>query len=251
MDDTRKMNWLNEQTSGVVYLSAPKTDFEHPYTTVRQKENRLLSDEAVQLLPNTKKDSPHASEWKKRADTLKRFQRYLVQKGTQTVLEIGCGNGWFAHQLASEGRTVIGLDVGQLELEQAARCFSLPHLYFVCCTDFSLIPPSSFDCIVFNASIQYFELSADWWQQLFALLKPDGEIHLLDSPFYTQHELSAAQQRSKTYFQGLDIPSASDYYFHQTWDLLPKNAKIHYKPNKWKRLLRPNSSPFPWICIQP
>lgn len=243
------MNWRKlEKENGVIYLTAPKIEFERDYTAVRQKENRLLSDETVKVLPFLKVGT-HLDEWKKRVDSLNRMKPFLTQLEHKTILEIGCGNGWFSNLLVKKNNTVIGLDVGKQELEQAARCFTNENLHFVCCTDLNLLPDLAFDCIVFNASIQYFDISESWWKMIFKKVKKGGEIHLIDSPFYDDNEVEAAKERSKKYFEQLNENQAHSYYFHHRWSELPKDFDLLYKHRKINRFLNKNASPFPWIRI--
>lgn len=243
------MNWKHyHKEKGVVYLTAPKLDFEHEYIAVRQKENRLLTDETVKILPFLK-EGPHLQEWHKRVDTLNRIKPFLNQLDHKTILEIGCGNGWFSNLLVKGNNTVIGLDVGKDELEQAARCFQNENLNFVCCTDLNLLPKNEFDCVIFNASIQYFDLTSSWWEMIVNLVKKGGEIHVIDSPFYSETEIEAAKERSKKYFELLNEKQAHSYYFHHTWSELPSNSEILYKPQKMKRFFNKKASPFPWIRI--
>lgn len=243
------MIWEEQlKTKGVIFLTTPKMDFEMNYTAVRQKENRLLTDDIVKTLPFVK-EGPHVQEWRKRVDTLNRMTPFVNQLDHKTILEIGCGNGWFSNLLVKCNNTVIGLDVGKGELEQAARCFQKDNLHFVCCTDLHLLPENEFDCIVFNASLQYFDLSPSWWEMIYKKVKKGGEIHVIDSPFYNDDEVESAKERSKTYFEQLNENQAHSYYFHHSWSALPPSHELLYQPSRWKRLFNKNASPFPWIRI--
>lgn len=236
--------------NGVHYATPPKTAFEETYLLVRQQENRLPDDSLIRQLPEVPASHPHAREWRMRRQTLRRFMRYLAGNNFQTLLDIGCGNGWFTAKLTPFSHEITGLDVGQQELETAARCFPHERLTFLCCTDWRLLPEAYFDCITFNASIQYFSFSTDFWNQLFRLLKPGGEIHFLDSPFYAAEEVKAAKQRSLTYFKHQQAENAAAYYFHHTWEELPRGSEIRYSPAKWKQYFRWTQSPFPWIIVR-
>jgi ubiquinone/menaquinone biosynthesis C-methylase UbiE len=235
---------------GVHYATSPKEAFELSYMNLRQQENRVPHDALVQQLPKVPEHHPHVKEWRMRRKTLQRFMHYLSNNHFQTILDIGCGNGWFTAKLAPFAHEVVGMDVGKQELATAARCFPDERITFLCCTDWSLLPASYFDCIVFNASIQYFPFSTQFWNDLFRLLKPGGEIHLLDSPFYSAGEVNAAKKRSEVYFRKQQSEHAADYYFHHTWEELPPKSETHYLPSKWKQFLRIPQSPFPWIIIR-
>ncbi len=243
----QQSTWLIHPEHGVYFLTPPLESFEQSYTAVRNKEGRILTDEEVQRLPQS---STYAEEWEKRSWTALRFVSYVKKRGFQSVLEIGCGNGWFSALLSKDCSEVIGLDVGRLELEQAARCFPKAGLHYVCCSDWSLLPAQHFDCIVFNGSAHYFEPDGQFWESLYRILKPGGEIHLLDSNIYGREALQAAKQRSADYFSQLGETNAAAYYHHLTWDRLPANHDVLYRPSRFLNKLFSQRSPFPRIRIQ-
>jgi len=88
---------------------------------------------------------------------------------------------------------------------------------------------------------------------LFQYLKPHGEIHIIDSPLYTNDEISDAIQRSGQYYASLGFPEMAEQYFHHcTADLNPFDAKWLYRsaPRSLRqRILRSFDSPFPWLVI--
>jgi len=245
-----KLDWLHSQKNEVFYLTPPAKEFEEVYLNVRNKEQRVLQDEIVMLLPFVNEDHPYASEWKKRRDTLQRFTKYLSNRKPNRVLEIGCGNGWFAHKISDHTNICVGLDVGEEELQQAARCFSNDKLAFVCCEDWNQIPEGSFDLVVFNASIQYFDLTDQFWKDVYRLLDHGGEVHILDSMFYQKDMGVTAKSRSEEYFKELGVKEACSYYRHQTWEELPTNYKLKYKPTRLRSKFNRGKSPFPWIKIK-
>lgn len=234
--------------NNVLYLTEPKQEFEEVYARVRSKEERWLSDEMVRELPNLSAQNLHQKEWKKRAHSLKKILKILKQTNKLKLLEIGCGNGWFANALVKSGFTVDAVDVGKQELEQAARCFQDDNLKFICCDDLSLLDDSAYDAIIFNASLHYFNLSKSFWKLMGSKLQKKGDIFIMDSRFYKYHEVDSAKQRTENYFNQLNEPEAASYYKHLTWGVLPTH-KVIYSPSKIGRLFNPNQSPFPIIQI--
>ena len=243
-------NWLTNNENGVYYLTPPSAEFEGLYNAVRSLENRIHADETVLLLPHLARDHKHNNEWKKREWTSLNFCQYLKKKTTGTLLEIGCGNGWFSNSIAAHCTHVFALDVGREELEQAVRCFPSKNIDFICSTDWSKLPDNTFDHIVFNASMQYFDLTPAFWNHLNRCLTDQGEIHVLDTPFYEKSKIDGAKKRSLNYFSKIGVEKASAYYKHLPWRDLPKNFELMYTPNKWLQKLDTKRSPFPWIRIQ-
>jgi len=234
-----------------VYRNAEiDSPFEELYLDVREKENRLLDDSEVLQLPELPLEHVHHAEWRKRADTLKRFGKYLKQHRFATSLEIGCGNGWFSNYLADYTQKCIGQDINLKELQQAARVFSRPNLDFVCSENIlelaSLVAP---DLIVFNASLQYFNPEQGLLQSLTEVLNKDGEIHILDSPVYaSENEAQSAQSRSHKYYEDQHVPALAGFYFHYTQEQV-QGEWLYRPPGRIKRLLKPDSSPFPWLRL--
>jgi hypothetical protein len=86
------------------------------------------------------------------------------------------------------------------------------------------------------------------------LLSPHGEIHIFDSPVYTEATVDAARERSGTYFRSMGFPEMSGLYFHHTWSSFNgMEYEILYNPNsllnRMKKLVTV-TSPFPWISIK-
>lgn len=242
------MEHEKNEVNNVLYLTEPTQEFEEVYARVRTKENRWLSDDLVKGLPIVPNGHPHEKEWKKRVYSLNKILEILKKAGSLRILEIGCGNGWFSNKLVESGLQVDAVDIGKEELEQAARCFKSDQLRFICCNNLSLLDNSTYDTILFNASIQYFGLTRSFWELLNSKLQENGKIFIMDSPIYNENEVISAKYRSEEYFNQLNEPDASSYYKHLTWSNIPKHKAL-YSPSKLKRLFNSNQSPFPIIQI--
>jgi len=230
-------------------------DFEKLYMQLREKEGRVYSDKEVVTLPDLYETHPHYSEWRMRKQSCQKLISYLHKQQTPLkILEVGCGNGWLAHQLADvPGSKVIGTDINFTELQQAAKVFKeLPNLHFIY-TDIEsgLFEERQFDIIVFAASIQYFSSLNKIIGESMRLLKPNGEIHIIDSHFYSLTELNAAKQRSLLYYQSAGFPELADWYFHHSFDELRQfDYSTLYDPQSVFNRFLQNKNPFPWIRIQ-
>jgi len=233
-----------------------QVDFETLYLRLRDQERRIYSDEEVAQLPVIAITHPHYKEWQIRNESSRKLINYLQKrKHPNDILEIGCGNGWLSYRLSAISNSrVIGTDINFLEIQQAARVFqNSTNLHFIYApVDSEFFKEKRFDTIVFAASLQYFESLTGIINSTLRLLKPGGEIHIIDTAFYSQPELSPAKQRSRAYFETAGFPKMINYYFHHCLDELEiYNYSILYDPkrifNKFSRL----KNPFYWIRIQP
>lgn len=232
-----------------------KGDFEAIFTQLRQKEHRVYTDEEVAKLPIISSGHVHYKEWLLRKKSSQKLVAYLKKKWKALdILEIGCGNGWLSHQLSTiPGSRVIGSDINFSEIQQAANVFqNVPNLHFMYVdAEPGVFKEKRFDTIVFAASIQYFESLHKTISNTLKLLKPGGEIHILDSPFYSSPERMAAKLRTRHYYESAGFPEMADCYFHHCYDDLENyNYLKHYDPKSWRTKFLRNKNPFPWISIQ-
>ena len=228
--------------------------FTKTYIAVRTKERRVLTDEQVQQLPYVSPDNPNFNEWRIRKRSANRFLKYLShKKNIHRILEIGCGNGWFSNLIANKfpSISVIGLDINDFELEQANNTFQRENLTFVYGDIFELnsnVFEHEFDFVVFNASIQYFNDFDKVISKVKSFLKPNGEIHIIDSPFYNERNIITAKQRTFDYYNKLGFPEMAKNYFHHRIDNVV-DFEVLYHPKKigLSRIFKGIDSPFMWL----
>jgi ubiquinone/menaquinone biosynthesis C-methylase UbiE len=169
------------------------------------------------------------------------------------ILDVGCGNGWLCHHLSKiPGSNIAGIDTNRTELNQAKRVFDrIENVeFFYGGIDNERIRNEKFDAIIFAASIQYFPSLDSIIPAALRLLRPEGEIHILDSHFYKSSELEIARKRSFDYYHSLQFAEMTKYYFHHCVNELNLyHHKIFYNPDLFHNRFIKNKNPFPWICI--
>jgi ubiquinone/menaquinone biosynthesis C-methylase UbiE len=228
--------------------------FEETYLALRRKEGRMYSDEEVRWLPTVDSSHPYFTEWRIRKHSSDKLIRYLRnKKQSLRILEVGCGNGWLCFQLSKiEDSEVIGIDINKTELKQAQRIFGkFNNLEFVMAEiGDERIQSTKFDTIIFAASIQYFPSLDEIILSCLQILNEKGEIHILDSHFYSISKTVEARSRSERYFQSMGFSEMTQHYFHHDVQQLKKyNFKVLYNPSRMRRIFRIDKSPFPWIYI--
>ena len=239
------------QQQNVYYLTPEDPSFSKHYLAIREKENRVLSDTEVRKLPYLPKD-----EWPYRIKSTERFLTHVAKKKhPQHILTIGCGNGWFSNKIAevSTENQVVGLDVNREELEQAARIFKKKNLHFVYADIFKISKKCEtlFDIITLNGAIQYFQDFEGLLSLLKTFLTENGEIHIIDSPFYKMEEIAAAKERTKNYYTELGVPEmTSHYHHHDEKTVRDFEVWYAYKKNIIHKILGKKDSPFSWYVFK-
>jgi SAM-dependent methyltransferase len=198
---------------------------EQRYLRVRRLEGRVLGDAELRRLPAVPTGDPLAREWRWRARALGRLVAHLRRKTVPLrILDLGCGNGWMANRLAAQPHwALLAVDLNEAELRQGARLFGRGNLRFVYADVFGENAAGQtfrqafgqFDVVLLAASVQYFPDLGRLVAHLRGLLRPGGEIHLLDSHFYPDAAAcQAARQRSADYYARLGVPEMADFYHH-------------------------------------
>ncbi len=238
----------------------PRDDRSRLYLRARELEGRLYPDEIVARLPWMSASDPLASEWRIRADTAGRLVRYLDGLPRPlAVLEVGCGNGWLADRIAAiDGSRVIGMDASEPELAQARRVFGgRSNLDFVLGDITVASRPIDPPTVIVMASVaQYVADLAGLVAHLRTWLPPDGELHILETPFYAPGDVERARERSRRHYEALGVPGMAEIYRHHDRRVLDQfEPVLLYRPRSVlarveRRLLGWPRSPFPWLRIR-
>lgn len=244
------------------YLSDPSPFAEKTrrYLAVRQREGRVLSDEQVLHLPRT--DSPSRAqrrEWRWRARSLGRMLRYLRRRPAGLrILDLGCGNGWMSMRLAGlPGSAIWAVDVNLPELEQGARVAQAAGKTNVTFAFADILentlPEAHFDIVLLAAAVQYFPDLPALLAAARRVLKPGGEIHFIDSPFYPNEERRvAARSATRRYYTEKGAPEMAGYYHHHLWADVRAAGGENLSAGWWPRLLQRLRwwAPFPWVRVR-
>ena len=248
----------DQKQDGVYVLSEINDEFESLYLKVREKEKRIYSDTEIDNLPFCHDTNPHKNEWRLRKRSFLRFKDFLmIKNGNLNILDLGCGNGWFSGNLSKDfNHDFFCVDVNLTELKQGKRVLDSNRIKFIYADIFNTdFLAHFFSLIILNASVQYFPDLKKLIDRLFKLITINGEIHIIDSPFYSLDEVQNAKKRTMDYYSSINFPGMVQYYHHHSYEeLMEFKTKILYKPssikNKIRSLFLIKDSPFPWIVIK-
>lgn len=233
----------------------PAQLFAQQYYLLRKKEQRIYTDAELLCLPFVQAQHPHFKEWQIRKRSGRRLVKYLQQKNTPLkILEVGCGNGWLSAQLAAiENTEVTGIDINDEELEQAQRVFGTKQNLQFIFGDLreDVLQDNIFDIIIFAASLQYFPSLKEIVNRAVKQLTLQGEIHIVDTHFYTAGEAEAAKQRTEKYFASVGFETMANFYFHHSMNELERfNHKFLYNPSAFLSRFNKNKNPFHHVIIK-
>ena len=232
--------------------------FEDAYLKVRKKESRLYPDEILPSLPVVPKTHLHFKEWLLRKKTYEKLRRHLQQKNKSLqILDVGCGNGWMSNKMSEINQSIVtGVDLNRYETEQAKRVFNNNQRLTFHAGDLleeKLVHTEQLDTIVLAASIQYFPDLNRLVRHLLGLLTPNGEIHIVDSPFYSEKNIEKAKEASCNYYKNLDCEEMIRFYHHHRWsEIKDFHFQIMNRTRKDNFLLKIfgiKRNFFPWVVI--
>jgi SAM-dependent methyltransferase len=176
-------------------MEAALERFARDYADHRAAEGRDYRGRALFDLPYVKA-GPFAEQWKVRARTFEAFMTRVLRPAAEglgrplAVLDLGAGNGWLSYRIASEGHRAWALDIRDDRVDglgaavpfvdQAAgrmECLVAPF-------DAIPLPAEAADLALFNASIHYATDLRAVLAEAQRVIRPGGQIVILDSPFY-------------------------------------------------------------------
>jgi SAM-dependent methyltransferase len=209
-----------EQERGV-WLALPQNRRVHflrfiqNYETVRKAEGREHDDPNFYLsLPYCNRTERNSWQWAIRARTYNFIARRILPAvqgaGRQplVVLDLGAGNAWMSHRLASLGHRPIAVDLQTNSWDGLGAAVhyqqSLPMLVPRFQAELDRLPfeNGQFDCAIFNASFHYSENYDRTLAEAIRCLRPGGTIVIADTPSYTQEEWGQRMlEERRTLFQ--------------------------------------------------
>ncbi len=93
-----------------------------------------------------------------------------------SVLELGCGTGYFTRELARSGAEIVALDVSPELLEIARTNCSAPNVRYETQNAYDLsYPDAAFDSVVGSSVLHHLEIQ-DALREIYRVLKPGGTI---------------------------------------------------------------------------
>ncbi len=110
-------------------------------------------------------------------------RRFLLEHvcAAERVLDVGCGEGWFASELLRADVPVVGIDVAQEPLRRARERDRGLDLRLVDADGPWPLEDASFDVVWAGETIEHVADTAGWLSEVRRVLRPGGQI-LLSTP---------------------------------------------------------------------
>jgi SAM-dependent methyltransferase len=113
--------------------------------------------------------------WARRVKMLSRHLRPGM-----SVLELGCGTGYFTRELARSGADVVAIDVSPELLEIAKANSSAPNVRYEIQNAYELgYPDAAFDSVVGSSVLHHLEIEPAI-REIYRVLKPSGTIYFTE-----------------------------------------------------------------------
>jgi SAM-dependent methyltransferase len=232
--------------------------FLEQYAIIRHAEGRGSDDPAYyRALPYRDLSGKNAGQWKIRACSYRCFEHSVLRPEARRlrrplrILDLGAGNGWMSHRIATQGHNTVALDIFTDRLDGlGAICHYDAHISGVA-AEFDRLPfcAESFDLVVFNSSFHY---SSDYRKTLLETrrcLKTTGLLIVIDSPVYEAREhgerMRAERQKyfESTYGFPSDALNSIEYLDEPTLSALASELGIEWSRFHpwygWRWALRP------------
>ncbi|MBP9762644.1 class I SAM-dependent methyltransferase [Patescibacteria group bacterium] len=96
------------------------------------------------------------------------YHRFFVERVTSSdrVLDLGCGNGYLAYDVAEKAKQVVGIDIRPKNIEKAKARFQRPNLSFVVGDATIESFPERFDAIVLSNVLEHIEKRVEFLKKL-------------------------------------------------------------------------------------
>jgi hypothetical protein len=91
--------------------------------------------------------------------------------------------------------------------------------------------------------------------QALEFLNPNGEIHVIGTPFWEMAQIPALQKEKTAHFDKIGVPEMKEhYYFHSVEEMTALGCHLLYSPygrsgQLKSRARRGKDSPYPWWML--
>lgn len=116
----------------------------------------------------------------------RRVREYIISKipkDINSILDVGCGNGWVAKEFLPKGKQVYSLDVSITNPAMVKKIYPNEKHFGITADSFHLpFNDNSFDCVIASEIIEHVVEPKDFIKELFRVVKSGGSL-ILTTPY--------------------------------------------------------------------
>lgn len=164
-----------------------------------------------------------------------------------SVLDLGAGNGWLSGRLAARGHSMTAIDLQTGDQDGLGAHIHYQPAFTAVQAEFDYLPlaAAQFDLAVFNASFHYSENYETTLQALLPLLKPEGNVVILDTPIYHNSASGAAMVRERQAQFESQFGTRSDALLSESFLTYERIQKLTVALGLYAETVRP-TYPLSW-----
>lgn len=196
--DAEKHHWLNPLSFVAYPVAEGAIDLrpQLPFVQPRQPELHRRYGTSFEYPEHYQHDAEVFDYTEQPADAATRHenrrlhQRILeaLPKKAELILDVGCGNAWLAEALLPKGKTVLSMDISNVNPQKAIQRFpSERHIGLVADVYHLPIQPRSLDAIVASEIMEHVPDPKLFIEKLTAALKPGGVL-VITTPYDEQRQ---------------------------------------------------------------
>ena len=219
-------------------LAEARRQFLEDYRRIRSAEGRG-SDQSdyYRALPFDDLTGANSGQWRIRARTFRKFVSRVLPRTPSRVLDLGAGNCWLSYRLAELRHEPVAVDIFADSRDGLGAARHYPVSFSRVEADFSELPfaKSSFDMIVFNASLHYSGDYARTLAEARRCLRARGRVVILDTPIYrlAQHGEQMRAERQIFFEQQHGFRSEAlrsiEYLDERTLETLSRELRVTWR----------------------
>jgi len=106
-----------------------------------------------------------------------------VPKDVNSILDVGCGNGWAAKEFLSQGKKVSSLDISLTNPSKAKQLYQSQNHFGIVADSFHLpFNNESFDCVIASEIIEHVVYPVDFIKESLRVVKRGGHL-IITTPY--------------------------------------------------------------------
>ncbi|HEY6437429.1 MAG TPA: class I SAM-dependent methyltransferase [Ignavibacteriaceae bacterium] len=116
----------------------------------------------------------------------RRLREYIISKipkNVNSILDVGCGNGWVAKEFLPDGKQVYSLDISVTNPVKVKKLYPDEKHFGITADSFHLpFNDDSFDCVIASEIIEHVVDPAGFIKELFRVVKKGGSL-IITTPY--------------------------------------------------------------------